>query len=60
MLRGVPAVFTNKTLKSIGEITDIENIKINEKILMNLAYCQWTLEEIKSGEAWEFISKKLL
>jgi len=60
MLRGVPAVFTNKTLKSIGEISDIENIKINEKILMNLAYCQWTLEEIKSGQAWEFVSKKLI
>ena len=60
MLRGVPAIFTNKTLKSIGEITNIENIKINEKVLMNLAYCQWTLEEIKSGEAWEFISKRLL
>ena len=28
---------------------------INYKIFNNLAYGQWTLKEIESGEAWEII-----
>jgi len=59
MLQGVPAYFTNSTLSNIGKIQDIENYTINEKIFFNLAYCQWTLKEIQSGEAWQFISKEL-
>lgn len=60
MLKGIPAIFTNSALKSISSIENIENLKINEKILTNLAYCQWTLEEIKSGKAWDFISKNYI
>ncbi len=57
MLNGVPAFFTDKTLKKINPIETIENPKINYKIFNNLAYGQWTLDEIKSGEAWETLKK---
>ncbi len=57
MLNGVPAFFTEKTLKNINPIEEIENPKIDYKIFNNLAYGQWTLKEIESGEAWENILK---
>ncbi len=57
MVSGIPAYFTEPTLKNINLIEEIENPKINYKILNNLAYGQWTLKEIESGEAWEVISK---
>ena len=57
MVNGIPAYFTEPTLKNINLIEEIENPKINYKILNNLAYGQWTLKEIESGEAWEVISK---
>ena len=53
MINGVPAYFTDKTLSHIGKIEEIENPVINYKIFNNLAYGQWTLKEIESGEAWE-------
>ena len=59
MLNGIPAFFTNPQLQSIGKIEDIERHKINERFFANFAYCQWTLDEIKSGEAWSFISHNL-
>ena len=55
MLDGVPAYFTENTLKNINNIEDIENPTINYKIFNNLAYGQWTLKEMASGEAWEHI-----
>jgi len=58
MLKGVPAYFTDKTLSTISKIEEIEEHKINYSIFNNLAYSQWTINEIKSGEAWEFISKQ--
>ena len=57
MQKGVPAFFTDHFLKNIGEIKDIENPIINYNIFNNLAYGQWTLNEIESGEAWENIVK---
>jgi len=57
MQKGVPAFFTDHSLKNIGEIKDIENPIINYNIFNNLAYGQWTLKEIESGEAWENIVK---
>ena len=57
MIDGIPAYFTESSLKNINRIEDIENPKINYKIFNNLAYGQWTLKEIESGEAWEIISK---
>ena len=56
MLNGVPAYFTDSTLKYIGKLEDIENPKINYQIFNNLAYGQWTLKEMESGEAWKCIS----
>ncbi len=56
MLNGVPAYFTDKTLKYIGKIQDIENPNINYKVFNNLAYGQWTLKEMESGEAWKSIT----
>ena len=57
MIAGVPAHFTNKTLKEINPIKKIENGDINSSIFHNLAYGQWTLKEMQSGEAWEYIKK---
>ena len=56
MANGVPAYFTEKTLNNINNIQEIENPKIDYQIFNNLAYGQWTLKEIESGEAWENIS----
>ena len=43
-------------ISSEANIAEIENPQINYKIFNNLAYGQWTLKEIESGEAWETIS----
>ena len=56
MVNGIPAFFTEPSLKNINKIEEIENPQINYKIFNNLAYGQWTLNEIESGEAWEYIS----
>ena len=55
MYNGVPSYFTDKTLSHIGKIQNIENPIIDYKIFNNLAYGQWTLKEIETGEAWENI-----
>ena len=57
MIKGVPAYFTDPSLKNIGLIKDIEKHEINYSIFNNLAYGQWTINEIQSGEAWDIISK---
>ena len=59
MSNGVPSYFTETTLSHIGKIKNIENPKINYKIFNNLAYGQWTLKEIETGEAWEIISSNI-
>ena len=59
MLGGVPAYFTEKSLKRINNIEEIERPKINYKIFNNLAYGQWTLKEIETGEAWQTISNNI-
>ena len=50
-------ILTEKTLENINKIEQIENPEINYSIFNNLAYGQWTLKEIQSGEAWENISR---
>ena len=57
MVNGIPAYFTEKTMENINKIEQIENPEINYSIFNNLAYGQWTLKEIQSGEAWENISR---
>ena len=59
MLKGVPAFFTDQSLKNVAKIKNIESPSINYKIFNNLSYGQWTLDEISSGEAWENILKNL-
>ena len=59
MLNGVPSFFTDKALSHVAKIQNIENPIINYKIFNNLAYGQWTLREIETGEAWENISNNI-
>ncbi len=59
MQKGVPSYFTNKKLMKIGEIKDIEKHEINYSVFNNLAYEQWTINEIKEGACWSYLSKKL-
>jgi len=59
MSKGVPSYFTDSTLSYIGKIENIENPIIDYKIFNNLAYGQWTLREIETGEAWSYISKNI-
>ena len=60
MSHGVPSFFTESTLRNIGKIENIENPIIDYNIFNNLAYGQWTIKEIETGEAWEIISKNIL
>ncbi len=55
MQEGVPAYFTNSTLSNIGKIEDIEKNNIKYSVFNNLAYEQWTIEEIHNGECWEYL-----
>ena len=59
MTKGVPSFFTDNTLSYIGKIENIENPLIDFRIFNNLAYGQWTLKEIETGEAWENISNNI-
>ena len=60
MIQGIPAYNTNETLKKINSIENIEIGVINYQFFSNLAYGQWTLAEIESGEAWEFLKQDLI
>tara|TARA_B100000989_G_scaffold299010_1_gene291906 strand:+ start:3530 stop:4291 length:762 start_codon:yes stop_codon:yes gene_type:complete len=59
MSNGIPSYFTEDTLSHIGEIQNIEKPIIDYEIFKNLAYGQWTLKEIETGEAWDNISKNI-
>ena len=59
MSNGVPSYFTDKTLSYVGKIQNIEKPTIDYKIFNNLAYGQWTIKEIETGEAWENISNNI-
>tara|TARA_B110000196_G_C21092330_1_gene638191 strand:+ start:122 stop:898 length:777 start_codon:yes stop_codon:yes gene_type:complete len=54
ILEGVPAYFTNNVLSNIGCLEELEKGLINYQALNNLAYGQWNMAEIDSGEAWDF------
>lgn len=56
MINGVPAHFTHDSLKSINSIKNIESGLIDYNIFNNLAYGQWTLDEIKKGEMIEYLN----
>jgi len=55
MTLGIPAHFTYNKLKSINSIEEIEKGKIDYQIFNNLAYGQWTMEEMRSGEMMEYL-----
>ena len=57
MIEGVPAYFTNPTLSNISKLSNIEKHEINYPALYNLAYEQWTIDEIENGEAWRYLLK---
>tara|TARA_B100000886_G_C20333552_1_gene453455 strand:- start:168 stop:929 length:762 start_codon:yes stop_codon:yes gene_type:complete len=59
MSNGIPSYFTEDALSYIGQIQNIEKPNINYDIFNNLAYGQWTLKEIETGEAWEYISRNI-
>lgn len=55
MINGVPAHFTHDNLKNINSIENIESGLIDYQIFNNLAYGQWTMEEMKNGEMMEYL-----
>ncbi len=59
MQEGVPAYFTNKTLENISNIKDIEKHEINYSVFNNLAYEQWTINEIRNGECWDYLNNTI-
>ena len=52
-------LFGGEELGFLGSKHYVENPTIDYKIFNNLAYGQWTLNEIETGEAWENISKNI-
>ena len=57
LINGVPCIFTNPQ-RQFSKISEIENPSYSENILYNLAYWQWNVYEMKSGEAWSFLTRK--
>lgn len=64
MLAGIPCIVTGTGVArsiSSSSISEVEYPKMGdrEQLLYNLAYHQWTLREMASGEAWETIKQWL-
>ena len=51
LLNGIPVICTNDARK-IGSLDQIENPPMERDYLRNLAYQQWNIKEIESGQAW--------
>ena len=56
MIKGVPAIMTNPQ-RRFSCIEDIENPLLDRTILNTLAYQQWSLTEIHSGQAWSELTQ---
>ena len=56
MINGIPCIFTNQQ-RQFSKISEIEKPIYSENILYNLAYWQWNVHEMKSGEAWSLLTK---
>jgi len=52
LIKGVPIICTN-TNRKIGALDRVEKPIYNREWLKNLAYNQWSLEEIEKGKAWK-------
>lgn len=67
MIAGVPSVILGDAVArpiSSTEIAEIETPRMADdaermRLLANLAYFQWTLPEMASGECWDFIRERL-
>lgn len=56
LIDGVP-VIQNCEAHPIGTLENIESPILDREFLKNLAYNQWTLEEMRSGQAWEELNQ---
>ena len=52
LTQGIPIICTNRN-RSIGSLDKIEQPSYNREWLKNLAYNQWALSQMQSGQAWE-------
>ena len=57
LIEGVPIICTNIN-RRIGDIQDIEYPVYNRDFLKGLAYNQWNLKQIKSGQAWRELNER--
>lgn len=65
LLCGIPAICCEGAANSIlnADIANIEKpnyIKNREQFFWNLAWCQWSLQEMASGECWKYIKETVL
>ena len=51
LVSGIP-VITTSDMRTIGSLEQIEDPPMDRSFLKNLAYKQWSREEIESGKAW--------
>ena len=51
VVKGIPIISLSPERK-IGSIEEIENPPMDREFLYGLAYQQWTLEEMRTGQAW--------
>ena len=56
LLAGIPVITTSE-FRKIGDLSEVENPPQNRDFLKNLAYNQWTLKEIESGQAWRELNE---
>lgn len=56
LINGIPVIQDYQS-RNIGSVQDVENPIMDRSLLKNLAYNQWTLEEMKSGKAWEELNE---
>ena len=55
-INGIPIICTNNN-RRIGSIEEIESPIKDRNFLKNLAYNQWTFEEMRSGKAWQELNE---
>lgn len=52
---GVAKPVAGTSLDALGEVALLDD-DLRWRWLSKIAYCQWTVQEFRSGEAWEFLS----
>ena len=55
-INGIPIICTNNN-RRIGSIEEIESPIKDRNFLKNLAYNQWTFEEMRSKKAWQELNE---